>query len=104
MNRRTARHVAPVAFLGGNGEDLAAGLERRTNARGREHGVADHGRDFLELRACPREVARHVDGELFCLSRLCIDEMDEARLLVHDRAGTRRRVLDVEVIVVRELL
>ena len=66
--------------------------------------VPDHARYFLELRARPGKVAIHFDVELSRLARSCVStKMNIAGLLVDDRVGTRRRIHDIEVVVLREL-
>ncbi len=104
VRARRLRQVAPITLVGRNREDVAARFECRAHAGGREARVADHARDALELRASPREIADDVDRERFGLTRLDVEEVDDAVLLVDDRVGSGGRRHDVGVVVVRQLL
>ena len=104
MHGRAAREIPVITVLGGDGEDVAACLERGSHACRRQGGAADHARDVLHLRPGPGKVPFHVDRELASLPGFHVEEMDEARLLVDNRVRTRRCVADIEVVVTRDLL
>src|SRR5438477_12964033 len=58
---------------------------------------------MLHLRPRPGEVALDVDLEAMRLLRPHIEEMDIARLLVDDSVCPSRCVLDIEIMMTREL-
>ncbi len=103
MRARALRQVSKVAFFGRHGEDLTACFEGGASAGRRECRIANHARDFFELRAGPGQIARHFDVELLRLTRLGIDEIDVARLFVNNCIRARRSSHDVEIFMMRNL-
>ena len=100
----TLRQVAGGALLRWHGEDVPARFERGADSCRRQYCVANRrGGDLLEMRPCPRQIAGDIDGELPRLPGRRVDQVNVARLLVHDGVRSRRRAHDVEVVVVREL-
>src|ERR1043166_3344693 len=97
------RQVAEVALFGWNSKDLTARFEGRASASRRKRRIANHARDFLELRSRPREIAGHFDVELLRLTGFRVDEINVTRLLVHDRIRAGRSSHDIEIIVMRDL-
>src|SRR6185503_16194102 len=64
VRARTLREIAKIAFLRRHGENLAPGFKRDANSRWRERRVANHARDFLELRSRPRQISSDFDIDL----------------------------------------
>jgi hypothetical protein len=58
-----------------------------------ERRVANHARNFLELRASPRQISGHFDIEFLRLTRFRIDEIDVAGLFVNDCVGAADAVM-----------
>ena len=59
--------------------------------------------DLLEMRPRPRQIAGDFNIQLLRAARLGIEQVDVSSLLIHNRVRTRRRVHDVEVVVMTKL-
>ena len=102
VHAHRTREVAHVAVLGGHGEDLAAGPEHRTHARGRDVHGSDERHRVLTVGSHVRQVRGDVDVQGPLLARVQVQLVQAAGLLVHDGTGVGCGVLDVHVVVVGE--
>ena len=97
------REVARVPLLRGHGEDLAARLEQRALAAGRERCRPDLLRDVRPVRLGPGKIAVHGDRHHVLGAGMRVEQVDRAVLLEHERAACTVERLDVGVLEVRDL-
>jgi len=103
MHAWGAGQVADIPLVGGDGHDLAAGLEHGPHACGRQAGVADRARGLHPAGPHLGEVAPQGDGHPLAARRLQVVQVQTAELLVGDGAGPGRGALEIEALVLDDL-
>src|SRR5205823_9071330 len=103
-DRRRARQVPDIPFVGRHREDLAPRLHHGALSGRRDTEVTNAlGIHLHEVRPYLRQVPRHAHVDRPGLLRLQVVQLQRSDLLDHDRSRPRRRRLEVQTVVLDDL-